>query len=336
LCAAIAPAQCQLRKQRARSTHVWQRDHVWQRHLHAARAQHTCVATRSRCTARHPAHLHAPAVLCGHLDCVWQHHDQLAPVTGHLVVHTRLQRLWRGAWGGGTHGLHVCALLCVCGRCCTEGLRTPPATQPNPWQPRDVCCDPATRLAHTCSSVDLPWKPPPAMSVMPARTPMPLTGPLCGSVSVTSRDGGDLKGTSPGCDIMGRSLAPLWVVFVCHGRETCATQGGWARDMHTRRALRAAAGTAAMACTGHAQHTLRLTHLLRGRMEPLATNPTRPAPRSASRAAWLSSTVCRCPKMAAPSSAGKSSDALMALPTRGGRHTAWRVMVGQHGRRCSV
>mmetsp|Transcript_23191 Transcript_23191/g.64807 ORF Transcript_23191/g.64807 Transcript_23191/m.64807 type:complete len:393 (+) Transcript_23191:593-1771(+) len=65
-----------------------------------------------------------------------------------------------------------------------------------------------TPLCSAWSTVDLPWKPPPTMSVMPLRIPMPVIVPACGSVTSTSREGGDVKATTVG-ETMGRSSAPL-------------------------------------------------------------------------------------------------------------------------------
>ena len=52
-----------------------------------------------------------------------------------------------------------------------------------------------TPTCNASSNVDLPWKPPPQMSVTPLRTPMPPSVPPLGTVSETRSEGGERKRT---------------------------------------------------------------------------------------------------------------------------------------------
>mmetsp|Transcript_47583 Transcript_47583/g.151864 ORF Transcript_47583/g.151864 Transcript_47583/m.151864 type:complete len:254 (-) Transcript_47583:195-956(-) len=64
-----------------------------------------------------------------------------------------------------------------------------------------------TPSSSALSRVLLPWKPPPTMTVMPFRMPMPRTSPAYGSWTLTSRDGGLLKASRCGASSASRGLS---------------------------------------------------------------------------------------------------------------------------------
>ncbi len=63
-----------------------------------------------------------------------------------------------------------------------------------------------TPVSMALSSVDLPWYPPPAITVTPRGSPMPATRPRWGRSSSTLSDAGDANGSAPR---MGRLDTPL-------------------------------------------------------------------------------------------------------------------------------
>mmetsp|Transcript_20179 Transcript_20179/g.77430 ORF Transcript_20179/g.77430 Transcript_20179/m.77430 type:complete len:218 (-) Transcript_20179:633-1286(-) len=82
-----------------------------------------------------------------------------------------------------------------------------------------------TPTCSACSSVLLPWKPPPQMSVTPRGTAMPVTAPAWGRRTVRLSDAGDRNGTAE-LPSMGASLAPDALGRIAPSRTNAASPAG--------------------------------------------------------------------------------------------------------------